>query len=212
MPGRQRLRGGIGDAPASTVRRRWLPSGRVRAMSPRSTRFRALTRQPEVAEAFFAELGQAAGADRRLDQAVARLRKELSGPSEARAPPARRGPGARSPGRPARPSRGSRGGRCVCRVPAGRLGRSLGLGHAFALADGNRHRRDHQPCPSRPCDVPARHHRRAISRTDPGNTGRTKYVSFYDLAITEGHSVPKNGGTEVTSKEVYGETLTPQGP
>ena len=37
------------------------------------------------AEAFFAELDQAAGADGRLDQAVARLRKDVSDPSEARA-------------------------------------------------------------------------------------------------------------------------------
>jgi putative acyl-CoA dehydrogenase len=44
-----------------------------------------VTRQPETVEALFAELDQAAGADRRLDRAVARLRKELSDPSEARA-------------------------------------------------------------------------------------------------------------------------------
>jgi putative acyl-CoA dehydrogenase len=46
---------------------------------------RALTRQPETAEAFFAELDQAAGADRRLDQAIARLRKEVGDPVEERA-------------------------------------------------------------------------------------------------------------------------------
>jgi putative acyl-CoA dehydrogenase len=46
---------------------------------------RALTRQPETAEAFFAELDLAAGADHRLDQAIARLRKQISDPAEERA-------------------------------------------------------------------------------------------------------------------------------
>ena len=66
------------EAPLQSI---WEGSGNVAALDA----LRALTRQPESAEAFFAELGQAAGADRRLDQAVGRLRKELSDPSEARA-------------------------------------------------------------------------------------------------------------------------------
>ncbi|MGD0606216.1 MAG: isovaleryl-CoA dehydrogenase [Streptosporangiaceae bacterium] len=66
------------EAPLASI---WEGSGNVAALDA----LRALTRQPETAEAFFAELGQAAGADRRLDQAVARLRKELSDPSEVRA-------------------------------------------------------------------------------------------------------------------------------
>jgi putative acyl-CoA dehydrogenase len=66
------------EAPLASI---WEGSGNVAALDA----LRALTRQPETAEAFFAELDQAAGADRRLDQAVARLRKDLTDPSEARA-------------------------------------------------------------------------------------------------------------------------------
>jgi putative acyl-CoA dehydrogenase len=66
------------EAPLASI---WEGSGNVAALDA----LRALTRQPETAEAFFAELDQAAGADRRLDQAVARLRKGLSDPSEAHA-------------------------------------------------------------------------------------------------------------------------------
>ena len=66
------------EAPLASI---WEGSGNVAALDA----LRALTRQPESAEAFFAELDQAAGADSRLDQAIARLRKEVSDPSEARA-------------------------------------------------------------------------------------------------------------------------------
>ena len=66
------------EAPLASI---WEGSGNVAALDA----LRALTRQPETAEALFAELDQAAGADRRLDQAMIRLRKELSDPSEAQA-------------------------------------------------------------------------------------------------------------------------------
>jgi putative acyl-CoA dehydrogenase len=66
------------EAPLASI---WEGSGNVAALDA----LRALTRQPETAEVFFAELDQAAGADRRLDQAVARLRKEISDPAEERA-------------------------------------------------------------------------------------------------------------------------------
>ena len=66
------------EAPLASI---WEGSGNVAALDA----LRALTRQPETAEAFFAELDQAAGADRRLDQAVARLRKEVGDPAEERA-------------------------------------------------------------------------------------------------------------------------------
>jgi putative acyl-CoA dehydrogenase len=66
------------EAPLQSI---WEGSGNVAALDA----LRALTRQPETAEALFAELDLAAGADRRLDQAVGRLRKDLSDPSEARA-------------------------------------------------------------------------------------------------------------------------------
>ena len=66
------------EAPLASI---WEGSGNVAALDA----IRALTRQPETAEAFFAELDLAAGADSRLDQAVVRLRKELADPSETRA-------------------------------------------------------------------------------------------------------------------------------
>ena len=66
------------EAPLASI---WEGSGNVAALDA----LRALTRQPESAEAFFAELDLAAGADARLDQAVARLRKEVTDPAEARA-------------------------------------------------------------------------------------------------------------------------------
>ena len=66
------------EAPLASI---WEGSGNVAALDA----LRALTRQPETAEALFAELDLAAGADRRLDQAIARLRKELSDPAQARA-------------------------------------------------------------------------------------------------------------------------------
>jgi putative acyl-CoA dehydrogenase len=66
------------EAPLASI---WEGSGNVAALDA----LRALTRQPETAEALFAELDQAAGADRRLDQAIIRLRKDLSDPSEAQA-------------------------------------------------------------------------------------------------------------------------------
>jgi putative acyl-CoA dehydrogenase len=66
------------EAPLASI---WEGSGNVAALDA----LRALTRQPESAEAFFAELDLAAGADARLDRAVARLRKEVTDPAEARA-------------------------------------------------------------------------------------------------------------------------------
>jgi putative acyl-CoA dehydrogenase len=68
------------EAPLQSI---WEGSGNVAALDA----LRALTREPEVAEAFFAELELAAGADRRLDEAIARLRKDAADPSE---PAARR--------------------------------------------------------------------------------------------------------------------------
>jgi putative acyl-CoA dehydrogenase len=66
------------EAPLVSI---WEGSGNVAALDA----LRALTRQPESAEAFFAELDLAAGADRRLDEAVTRLRKEAADPTEAAA-------------------------------------------------------------------------------------------------------------------------------
>jgi putative acyl-CoA dehydrogenase len=63
------------EAPLQSI---WEGSGNVAALDA----LRALTRQPESAEAFFAELDQAGGADPRLDDAVERLRKDTADPSE----------------------------------------------------------------------------------------------------------------------------------
>ncbi|HEX4292387.1 MAG TPA: acyl-CoA dehydrogenase family protein [Trebonia sp.] len=63
------------EAPLQSI---WEGSGNVAALDA----LRALTRQPESAEAFFAELELARGADRRLDDAVDQLKKDAADPSE----------------------------------------------------------------------------------------------------------------------------------
>jgi putative acyl-CoA dehydrogenase len=63
------------EAPLQSI---WEGSGNVAALDA----LRALTRQPECAEAFFAELDQASGADHRLDDAVERLKKDAADPAE----------------------------------------------------------------------------------------------------------------------------------
>jgi putative acyl-CoA dehydrogenase len=66
------------EAPLQSI---WEGSGNVAALDA----LRALTREPQAADAFFAELDAAAGADRRLDEAIARLRKDAADPAEAAA-------------------------------------------------------------------------------------------------------------------------------
>jgi putative acyl-CoA dehydrogenase len=63
------------EAPLVSI---WEGSGNVAALDA----LRAMARSPESVQAYFAELDAVAGADRRLDAAVAGLRKELSDPSE----------------------------------------------------------------------------------------------------------------------------------
>jgi len=63
------------EAPLQSI---WEGSGNVAALDA----LRALTRQPECAEAFFAELDQARGADHRLDDAIERLKKDAADPAE----------------------------------------------------------------------------------------------------------------------------------
>src|SRR6202000_466365 len=63
------------EAPLQSI---WEGSGNVAALDA----LRALTRQPEAVEAFFGELDQASGADRRLDDAIGQLRKDVADPSE----------------------------------------------------------------------------------------------------------------------------------
>jgi len=59
------------EAPLLSI---WEGSGNVAALDA----LRAMGKQPESVEAFFAELDLAAGADPRLDDAIGRLRKEMS--------------------------------------------------------------------------------------------------------------------------------------
>ncbi|MEQ0563528.1 acyl-CoA dehydrogenase family protein [Amycolatopsis sp. NEAU-NG30] len=59
------------EAPLSSI---WEGSGNVAALDA----LRAMGRQPESVAAFFAEVEQAAGGDARLDDAVERVRKELT--------------------------------------------------------------------------------------------------------------------------------------
>jgi len=66
------------EAPLQSI---WEGSGNVAALDA----IRALAREPQAAEAFFGELDAAAGADRRLDEAIARLRKDVADPAEATA-------------------------------------------------------------------------------------------------------------------------------
>ena len=63
------------EAPLQSI---WEGSGNVAALDA----LRALTRQPECAEAFFTELDQARGADHRLDDAIERLKKDAADPAE----------------------------------------------------------------------------------------------------------------------------------
>jgi putative acyl-CoA dehydrogenase len=66
------------EAPLQSI---WEGSGNVAALDT----LRALARQPESAEVFFGELEEAAGADHRLDDAIARLRKDVVSADEASA-------------------------------------------------------------------------------------------------------------------------------
>jgi putative acyl-CoA dehydrogenase len=63
------------EAPLVSI---WEGSGNVAALDA----LRAMARQPQTIEAFFDEVGRAAGADRRLDAAVERLRKDLTDTAE----------------------------------------------------------------------------------------------------------------------------------
>ena len=64
------------EAPLQSI---WEGSGNVAALDA----LRAMARQPQAVEAYFAEVGLAAGADPRLDQAVKRLQAELADPAQA---------------------------------------------------------------------------------------------------------------------------------
>src|SRR6202042_3799479 len=66
------------EAPLQSI---WEGSGNVAALAA----LRALTRPPESARAFFAALALAGGAGGRLDEAIARLRKEAPHPAESSA-------------------------------------------------------------------------------------------------------------------------------
>ena len=127
------------EAPLASI---WEGSGNVAALDA----LRALTRQPESAEAFFAELDLAAGRRQPAgpggDQAAQGGQRPVRGPR----PPSGRGHGPRAPGRPARPVRRPRRGRRVRRVPAGRRRRAGNLGACLRHAPVRyRHRGHRQP-------------------------------------------------------------------
>ena len=63
------------EAPVNSI---WEGSGNVNALDV----LRAAAKEPAVLEAFFTEVGEAAGAEPRLDDHVARLRKELASDSD----------------------------------------------------------------------------------------------------------------------------------
>ena len=63
------------EAPLNSI---WEGSGNVNALDV----LRALGREPQALEAFVDELGAAAGADRRLDTAVAEVKRELEDGSD----------------------------------------------------------------------------------------------------------------------------------
>jgi putative acyl-CoA dehydrogenase len=66
------------EAPLNSI---WEGSGNVNALDV----LRAMSREPETVDAFFAEVEQARGADRRLDAAIDGLKKELADPNDAEA-------------------------------------------------------------------------------------------------------------------------------
>jgi putative acyl-CoA dehydrogenase len=66
------------EAPVNSI---WEGSGNVNALDV----LRAMSREPESVEAFFAEVDQSKGADRRLDAALVELKNELSDPADAEA-------------------------------------------------------------------------------------------------------------------------------
>ena len=66
------------EAPLNSI---WEGSGNVMCLDV----LRALTREPDAAEAFLIEVGEGTGADRRLDAAIDGVRNELSSFSDAQA-------------------------------------------------------------------------------------------------------------------------------
>ena len=86
VPGRQRLRRGVRDAPALPREPAGVDLGGI-GQRPVSRRAAGDGRDPASVEAFFAEIDEARGANPHLDAAAAELREELADPEaiEARA-------------------------------------------------------------------------------------------------------------------------------
>jgi putative acyl-CoA dehydrogenase len=68
------------EAPLQSI---WEGSGNVAALDALRALARGTSKGAQVAEAYFAEVGQAAGADPRLDRAVTALQAELADPAQA---------------------------------------------------------------------------------------------------------------------------------
>ena len=129
------------EAPLNSV---WEGSGNITALDV----LRALTRSPAAAEALLAEVELAAGADPRLDAAIAALRGAVTaaagagaaGTARGTAAAGRRVPGAPAgrahrggaAGRAAGPARAGRGSQRVLRVPARAAGAGRRAGRSCA--------------------------------------------------------------------------------
>ena len=146
------------ESPLNSI---WEGSGNVNALDV----LRALTREPEVLDAWLIEVGRARGEDHRLDRpSRACWRCWRHHDAGGRRAPARRPDGRLPPGLAAGPVRPGRGRRRVLRHPAGhRLRRHVR--HAAAGTDcarswSGRRRRSAEPCPDhrpvRQSPVPAR--------------------------------------------------------
>ncbi len=127
------------ESPLNSI---WEGSGNVNALDV----LRALTREPEVLEAWITEVGRAQGEDPRLDRAVAPRARVARGHLRARGrrAPARRPDGRLPAGCPARAARPRRRRRRVLRDPA-RDGVRRHAGHAPPRHRPGRHRRPHHP-------------------------------------------------------------------
>ena len=107
------------ESPLNSI---WEGSGNVNALDV----LRALAREPETAEAFLAEVRLAAGADARLDAAIAGSRRELAEPEEQERPPAARAARGHAPGLAAPPPWRTRGRRRLLRAARARRAASTG--------------------------------------------------------------------------------------
>ena len=126
------------ESPLNSI---WEGSGNVNALDV----LRALAREPEAPRRSWRRSSSPAGAEPRLDAAVAELKDELADPDGRGRAPASRAARARAAGLAARPPRRPRGRRRLLRLAAREAGRRLRDAPAGARA-----RRDRRPPPPAP--------------------------------------------------------------